>query len=155
MDNKTTSLMALMGIAILSSGLTYAMTQPTESPNPMDSEGVIYGHLTATLRDGDGNIQAYRQTDNLIVDSGFNIMAIQVFGNSSTLSALPSNIAFNNAGTAARGSRVPRLKTKIRSNTSLWRARMLTCCSSPIAAKFTGKRSTAFRKWAAIDAAAR
>lgn len=92
--------MALMGVAILSSGLTYAMIEPTESPNTTDSESFAMGHVTATLRDADGNIKAYRQTDNLIVNTGFDMLAVQIFGNATGTGSTITGIGgFNNGGT--------------------------------------------------------
>ena len=44
-----------------------------------------------------------------------------------------------------KGMKGPRPKKKIRSSTCSWPARTTTCCSSPTAARFTGKRCTTCR----------
>lgn len=44
------------------------------------ASGVITGHVTTTLRDSDGNIKEYRQSDNLIVNQGENCVTKMLFG---------------------------------------------------------------------------
>lgn len=88
MNNRTTTIMALMGIAILSSGLTYAISQPQTTATLVQETPMILGHVTAILTDSDGNIKAYRQTDNRIVDVGLDVLANQLFGNGSTTTTL-------------------------------------------------------------------
>jgi hypothetical protein len=41
--------------------------------------GLITGHVTSILTDSDGNIKAYRQSDNLIVNQGENCVAKMLF----------------------------------------------------------------------------
>ncbi|MEM3064198.1 MAG: hypothetical protein QW177_02380 [Candidatus Nitrosotenuis sp.] len=42
--------------------------------------GLITGHVVTTLTDPDGNIKAYRQSDNIIVNNGENCVAKMLFG---------------------------------------------------------------------------
>jgi len=62
-------------------GGTYFATQPTDGFNASlsSSTGMIMGHVTATAINGDGEIFAYRQSDNAIVEHGMEIIASQVF----------------------------------------------------------------------------
>lgn len=56
-----------------------------------DDSGSITGHLIVTATDADGNIKAYRQTDNLIVDSGKNCAPVLLFGATSPASCYTAN----------------------------------------------------------------
>ncbi len=51
----------------------------TESVQPMGSAGFIMGHIELVAKDKDGNIKAYRQTDNLITNNGQNCAAKALF----------------------------------------------------------------------------
>lgn len=51
----------------------------------------ITGHIIVTAYDADGNIKAYRQTDNLIVDSGKNCAPVLLFGATSPTSCYSAN----------------------------------------------------------------
>ena len=44
------------------------------------SNTMFSGHVTTTLRDSEGNIKAYRQTDNAILNAGENCAAKMLFG---------------------------------------------------------------------------
>lgn len=78
MMNKSIAFV-LVGIAAISSGMTYAMLQSANEPTLRTEGGGISGHLVAVLYDENGNIKAYRQTDNRIVDRGLDVMADLVF----------------------------------------------------------------------------
>jgi len=61
-------------------GSYFAMQQTDEfNANLSSSSGMIMGHVTATAINGDGEIFAYRQSDNAIVEHGMEIIASQVF----------------------------------------------------------------------------
>ena len=90
MDNRHNTILALLSVAIVSSGITYATLSPEQNSEIADP-GLITGHVTATLKDGDGNIVAYRQTDNKIVNRGLDMLANQLFGNGSTTATLANN----------------------------------------------------------------
>ena len=51
----------------------------------------ITGRIIVTAYDADGNIKAYRQTDNLIVDSGKNCAPVLLFGATSPASCYTAN----------------------------------------------------------------
>jgi len=52
----------------------------SNTDNSLQSDSVFaVGHLQLILKDADGNIKQYQQTDNLIVDEGFNTMADLIF----------------------------------------------------------------------------
>lgn len=78
MINKSMALM-LAGMAVISSGMTFALLQNANEPTLQAEGAKLSGHLTAVLYDENGNIKAYRQTDNRIVDNGLNNMADLVF----------------------------------------------------------------------------
>lgn len=67
----TASMLGFYGISATSFGLA--------QPASITSYAPMMGHVTLTVYDADGNIKAYRQTDNTIVDEGDNCMSGQVF----------------------------------------------------------------------------
>lgn len=60
-------------------GLSKAFPVATDSVKPMTSTGFITGHIELVAKDKDGNIKAYRQTDNLITNKGQNCAAKALF----------------------------------------------------------------------------
>ncbi len=60
-----------VGIVGVSQGQGLFELNDANSSTPATSYGYL-GHVTATLRDSDGNIKAYEQGDNTVVDSGRN-----------------------------------------------------------------------------------
>ncbi len=103
MKTQNTYAILIVAIAAVSSGLTLqAIGVGEDAPAGTADESGIYGHLTATLYDEDGNVKAYRQTDNRIVDTGLDVLADLVFG--TTLTTTPSVIdimAIGVSGTAS------------------------------------------------------
>ncbi|MGI0101448.1 MAG: hypothetical protein ACREA7_02510 [Nitrosotalea sp.] len=97
----------MMGlIAIASMGSAYALMQETQPTTRIQSEGVKpLGHLQLTLYGPDGSIQAYRQTDNLVVNNGANVTANAIFGTTLTTTNGALSGAFKNiaVGTGASG----------------------------------------------------
>ena len=52
----------------------------SNTDNSLPTESVMaIGHIELVVKDADGNIKQYQQTDNLIVDIGFNTMADLIF----------------------------------------------------------------------------
>ena len=81
MQNKT-AIMAMVGVAVLASVITFSISSDAENSLPSAADSTFAsGHVTAYLFDADGNVKAYRQTDNVIVNTGLDIIANQVFGN--------------------------------------------------------------------------
>jgi len=81
MKTQNTYAILIVAVAAVSSGLTFqAIGIVEDAPAGTADESGIYGHLTATLYDEDGNVKAYRQTDNRIVDTGLDLLADLVFG---------------------------------------------------------------------------
>jgi len=76
---KTVTLLALT-LAAISSGGAFAIMQDDQPPQITDDGAKIFGHLEIVARDADGNIKAYRQTDNLVVTNGFKAAAERLFG---------------------------------------------------------------------------
>lgn len=60
-------------------GLSKSFFVGTESVQPMTNAGFITGHIELVAKDKDGNIKAYRQTDNLITNNGQNCAAKALF----------------------------------------------------------------------------
>ena len=103
MKTQNTYAILVIAVAAVSSGLTFqAIGVGEDAPAGTADESGIYGHLTATLYDEDGNVKAYRQTDNRIVDNGLDVLADLVFGTS--LTSTPSVIdimAIGESGTVS------------------------------------------------------
>jgi len=81
MKTQNTYAILVVAVAAISSGLTFqAIGVGEDAPVGTADESGIYGHLTAILYDEDGDVKAYRQTDNRIVDTGLDLLADLVFG---------------------------------------------------------------------------
>ena len=70
---------AILAVAI---GGTYALSSTSlgDDINFQKSGAHLVGHLEVIVQDENGNIKAYRQSDNQIVRDGMAIIASQVFG---------------------------------------------------------------------------
>ena len=82
-----------------------SLTTMSVSTDPMQ----ISGHAIITLADSDGNIKAYRQTDNIVTDVGRNCAADKLFGvNTGTAICAsggePGKFTFIGIGTGFTGS---------------------------------------------------
>lgn len=94
---------ALLGSVIaLSAGMlgvySYFDTQLQSYSVPLTA-GMISGHLTLTLTDADGNIKAYQQTDNFIIESGEDCAAKLLFVGSGNTAATNSELCVDAIGT--------------------------------------------------------
>ncbi|MGQ0376274.1 MAG: hypothetical protein ACT4OW_02060 [Nitrososphaerota archaeon] len=81
-----TTILALLGIAIISAGLTFAVAQnDVTSPDlsaPLPKAGsFVNGHVKVFLYDENGNLKAYRESDNVITNFGLEAIIMQTFGN--------------------------------------------------------------------------
>ena len=88
----------LMGLAMLVPGGIFAMAQ-VENVDPINEQGGITGHVTAVLRDADGNIKQYSQSDNAIIDDGKEFIADDIFGTSLSGGTTTNNFDFIEIGT--------------------------------------------------------
>jgi len=77
--SKNVAILALTVVAI-SSGGAFAMIQDNEVPQTTSDDVKVLGHVEVVARNADGEIKAYRQTDNLIVTNGFECAAQDLFG---------------------------------------------------------------------------
>ena len=77
---KNVALMFL-GIVAISSGGAFAVMQNTQAPSIQAESSSMLGHIQFVLADADGNVKAYRQTDNLVVTEGRNTIADLAFPN--------------------------------------------------------------------------
>ncbi len=70
---KNMALMLVAIVAVASGGLLTLVEQDVQAtPSATSESGQIIGHVTLVLTDEDGNIKAYRQTDNAVYNNGFN-----------------------------------------------------------------------------------
>ncbi|MEM4251890.1 MAG: hypothetical protein QXE84_00020 [Candidatus Nitrosotenuis sp.] len=83
MKLSTTTLVlgvALAVVAGLFSSTIFGITGiKSDAQTSTTATGLITGHVTTTLTDSDGNIKAYRQSDNLIVNAGENCVSKMLF----------------------------------------------------------------------------
>ena len=77
--SKNVAILALTVVAI-SSGGAFAMIQDNEVPQTTSDDVKVLGHVEVVARNADGEIKAYRQTDNIIVTRGFECAAKDLFG---------------------------------------------------------------------------
>ena len=101
--SKNVAILALTVVAI-SSGGAFAMIQDNEVPQTTSDDVKVLGHVEVVARNADGEVKAYRQTDNIIVTRGFECAAQDLFGAPQTNCAsigIFDDIAVGIGGTAA------------------------------------------------------
>ena len=69
----------MVAIVAISAGTTYAFTQSIIDSDSRPSGALLTGNVKLTQYDGEGNIKAYRQTDNHIVFNGMEMIMGQLF----------------------------------------------------------------------------
>lgn len=70
-----------MAIAIVSAGSAYAVSHVSAAPVTSNDAFAIVGHVTMVLYDNEsGEIKAYRQSDNLVVNDGLETILDYIFG---------------------------------------------------------------------------
>jgi len=75
--------MVLIAVVAVSTGGVLAFTenaQPLQTPTSQKELPVVLGHIELVAKDSQGNIIAYRQTDNLVVSQGLNSTINKLFG---------------------------------------------------------------------------
>ena len=97
--------MILMGVIAISTSGIYSLTQNVQTPTSSGTieQPVVLGHITAVVKDSDGNIKSYRQTDNLVVSNGLNSTINALFGSglqSISSGTLPSSFKYVGVGTS-------------------------------------------------------
>jgi len=95
--------MILMGVVAMSTSGVYSLTQSmqtTQTGSGMTEQPVVLGHIEAIVKDQNGNIKAYRQTDNLVVSNGLNATVNKLFGPTSGTTGFPQPTSIN--GTAGQ-----------------------------------------------------
>ena len=94
-----TTVLALLGVAIISAGLTFAVAQNDATPNlsaPLPKAGsFVNGHVTVYLHDENGNLKAFRESDNQILNRGLEAILKQTFGNWTTNNPVAGGSTFN------------------------------------------------------------
>ena len=66
------ALIAIVGVASGLVGYTFSTSENVSPATSLATSGIISGHLAVEVRDSEGNIKAYRQTDNVITTTGEN-----------------------------------------------------------------------------------
>lgn len=65
-----------LGVVAVSTVGAFALLQPSqESVKISETSGMMMGHVVLTVVDENGNVKAYRQTDNLITNTGIASLA--------------------------------------------------------------------------------
>jgi len=100
--------MILMGVIALSTSGVYSLTQNTQTQtgSGTNEQPLILGHIVAIVKDPNGNIKAYRQTDNLVVTNGLNATVNQLFSNGlqPTTSGTINKFQWVGVGTSSTGA---------------------------------------------------
>jgi len=78
---KYKPLLSFIAIIAMAGGLlvTFNVGSSPQTNKFSESSGML-GHIELVAKDSDGNIKAYRQTDNIIVNVGKSCAAIHIFG---------------------------------------------------------------------------
>lgn len=86
-------------VAVASGGFFTLVEQDTQAtPSGTSEQGQIMGHVTMVLTDEDGNVKAYRQTDNAVHDDGFNQIIDDAFGSSACVACELTTTNFSAIG---------------------------------------------------------
>ena len=73
------AIVALSGVLAGNMALGF-FDNDSSSANSLATSGLMTGHVTITVTDVDGNIKAYQQSDNIIVNQGENCAVKRLFG---------------------------------------------------------------------------
>lgn len=93
---ETMGLLGIVAVAVGIVGISNVSASDfgiADSPKTTEAKGTMLGHVTLIVKDPSGNIIAYRQSDNTVVNQGHNCAPITLFGATN-----PSN-ACNSGGT--------------------------------------------------------
>ena len=84
----------VMAIAAVSFGSSYALINPqTVETNASNDVSFVNGHVDLVVRDGEtGEIKAYRQSDNDILNVGMQVLAVELFAANGTSNCPLSHI---------------------------------------------------------------
>lgn len=100
MEPKLLAMLAITVVAVSSTGAFAFVDNETQSSTNgvADSTGLL-GHIEIVVRDGEGNIKEYRQTDNKVVTVGLKAVSEALFGANWSIS--PGTFAYIGVGTGA------------------------------------------------------
>ena len=94
--------MILMGVVVMSTSGVYSLTQnvqTTQAGSLAPESPVLLGHIVAVAKDQNGDIKAYRQTDNLVVSNGLNATSNALFGTTQTTTTTVGTFKYVGVGT--------------------------------------------------------
>lgn len=102
--NRTTSTLLLGAIIAVGFGI-YGVSEisDTQSPAPSDSS-FMTGHLTLTAYDENGNVKAYVQTDNIVLNTGDNCISVAIFDHDSGTTCTAADFDFIAIGIGANAT---------------------------------------------------
>ena len=103
----------VMAVAAVSFGSSFALLNPeTTEQNAQSETSFINGHVDLVVRDGEtGEIKAYRQSDNDILNTGMELMVVETFGSNGTSTGPLSHVAVGTSGTAPAGTQTGIIST--------------------------------------------
>ena len=91
-DIRTVTAIVMMGVVAAVLGSVMILDSSNDSLSIQSEKSGIYGHATIIVHDENGNIKAYRQTDNIIVNNGVDMIAQNVFDVAVTNIAITTDI---------------------------------------------------------------
>ena len=94
----------VIGVILVGSIATVNMAFNPEldvSANSVKSTATMLGHVTLTAVNEDGNIIAYRQTDNTVINSGDDCIAEDIFGVATACASTTANFDDIHIGTSS------------------------------------------------------
>lgn len=98
--NRNLAAILLVAVAASTGGAFAFMQTDQVAPQTQGDSGGVLGHIEIVVKDADGNIKAYRQTDNLIVGNGLNFTSNRLFGTTHDVDkASTANFNFIGVGT--------------------------------------------------------
>jgi len=93
--------MVLIAVVVVSTGGVFAFTestQPQQTSTSLSGQPAVLGHLELVAKDSQGNIVAYRQTDNTVMSNGKNATSNLLFGTTQSVTQAATAASFKYIG---------------------------------------------------------
>jgi hypothetical protein len=103
-SSRNVALIMMLGVAAVSVGGVYALVPSVPPQSTTTDDGKILGHIQLVLTGPDGQIKAYRQTDNLIVTSGLGAASDLLFGSTQVSGESAASFQKIGVGTGTTGA---------------------------------------------------
>jgi len=92
--------LVMLSLAVIAvSGTTYGLAQEQVQEPTVNESGFVKGHVEVVVTDEEGNIKAYRQSDNAIVENGMDLLAKRLFSGITGTTSTDASLTHMGIGT--------------------------------------------------------